>query len=155
MEEKTLTISYKECLVSELSQSWQDLVSEAKIATVQSYAPYSHFAVGAAALMADMKMVRGCNQENCAYPSGLCAERSALFSAGAQYGSASVQALAVVAHDANGIWCEASPCGACRQVMWEVEQRQRQPMAVLVLLDENHVRVFSNVGSLLPFGFDF
>ena len=104
-------------------------------------------------MLADGKVVGGCNQENAAYPSGLCAERTALFAAGAQYPDVPVKALAIAAYT-DGHFTEdpVSPCGACRQVMLETEHRYKQPMRVL-LFGANHVYEFDSAESLLPFSF--
>ena len=121
-------------------------------ATGQSYAPYSKFHVGAAALLEDGTIVTGSNQENAAYPSGLCAERVALFHAGHQYPDMPVVALAIAAAT-NGRQVESiSPCGACRQVLLEAEQRYGKPMKVL-LCGTKEVVVAESAESLLPLCF--
>ena len=121
-------------------------------ATEQSYAPYSKFHVGAAALLEDGTIVTGSNQENSAYPSGLCAERVTLFHAGHQYPDMPVVALAIAAAT-NGRQVESiSPCGACRQVLLETEQRYGKPMKVL-LCGTKEVVVAESAESLLPLCF--
>ena len=121
-------------------------------ATGQSYAPYSKFHVGAAALLEDGTIITGSNQENAAYPSGLCAERVALFHAGHQYPDMPVVALAIAAAT-NGRQVESiSPCGACRQVLLEAEQRYGKPMKVL-LCGTKEVVVAESAESLLPLCF--
>lgn len=153
--EKVLSIHYQEVEdVSSLDESDRRLIEEAMTATKTAYAPYSHFQVGAAVLLADGTIVRGSNQENVAYPSGLCAERTAMFSASVAFPGKPMAALAITACNPQGEFVEASPCGACRQVMAEVQQRQGTPMRVLVYLHGGGVRIFSNVESLLPFLFD-
>lgn len=128
------------------------LVNAALKATGQSYAPYSKFYVGAAALLADGTIVTGSNQENAAYPSGLCAERVTLFHAGHQYPDVPVVALAIAA-SAGGKQVESiSPCGACRQVLLETEQRYNRPMKVL-LCGTKEVVVVPSAASLLPLCF--
>lgn len=128
------------------------LVNAALKATGQSYAPYSKFYVGAAALLADGTIVTGSNQENAAYPSGLCAERVTLFHAGHQYPDVPVVALAIAA-SAGGKQVESiSPCGACRQVLLETEQRYNRPMKVL-LCGTKEVVVAPSAASLLPLYF--
>ena len=153
MKEVELKSVIKECQMDELSAEEQHLIELAIEATGRSYAPYSHFCVGAAALLADGTVIGGCNQENAAYPSGLCAERTVLFAAGAQYPEQPVMALAIAAFT-DGHFTEdpVSPCGACRQVMLETEHRYKQPMRVL-LFGANHVYEFSSAESLLPFSF--
>ncbi len=154
---KTLTISYEEVAgLAALAPADRELMEAAIRAADGAYAPYSQFHVGAALRLSDGSVVVGNNQENAAYPSGLCAERTALFAASAQRPAVrDYEALAIVGVDAGGRRCEASPCGACRQVMAEYEQRQGHPMRVLCYVDEGRVRVFGSVADLLPFGFEF
>lgn len=153
--EKELVIRYQEFESKEaLSAADRELMESAAAATATAYSPYSHFQVGAAVRMADGSVVTGSNQENVAYPSGLCAERTALFAASARFPGQAVEALAIVARNAAGKWVEASPCGACRQVMAEVQVRQNRPLRTLVYLKGGSIRIFSNVESLLPFSFD-
>jgi cytidine deaminase len=154
--DKTITIHYQEYgSVEELTADDAALMRKAMEAAGGAYAPYSHFHVGAALRLDDGSIVVGNNQENAAYPSGLCAERTALFAASAQRPDCRrYRALAIVGHDGDG-YCEASPCGACRQVMAEYERRQDFPMRVLCYLQGGGVRAFSSVADLLPFGFIF
>ena len=153
--EKTLTIKYKEYKTTEeLPVADRELMAAAIEATGGAYAPYSHFSVGAAVRLADGSIVRGANQENVAYPSGLCAERTALFAASAQRPDCrDFQAIAIAARNEHGELCEASPCGACRQVMAEYEQHQGHPLRVLTLLWDGRVREVSSVADLLPLAF--
>ncbi len=155
--DKTLTISYQEFdSIEALPAADRELLAAAEAVTEGAYAPYSHFRVGAALRLADGRVVCGSNQENAAYPSGLCAERTAVFAASAQYPQQrDYEALAVVGRDAEGRLCEASPCGACRQVLIEYERRQGHPLRVICQLGGGRVRVVPDVASLLPFGFDF
>ena len=134
-------------------QTQKELLEKAAAMLQQSYAPYSHFHVGAAVQLADGTVVTGSNQENIAYPSGLCAERVALFSASAQYPSLTVTALAVVGYH-NGQFCEASPCGACRQTMAEYEIRFGNSISIFCYLNGGRIRKISGVKSLIPFGFE-
>ncbi len=137
----------------ELEQQDRNLVQHAIQAAKNAYAPYSGFRVGAAVLLDNGKIITGNNQENAAYPSGLCAERVALFAANAQYPDVPVKALAVVAfnHDQMTDYAVA-PCGACRQVMIETEMRFSQPIRV-ILVGKSNILVFKNVKELLPFSF--
>lgn len=151
---KELTISYSECSMEELSPADRSLIDEAIAATDNSYSPYSHFKVGAALRMADGSIVRGSNQENIAYPSGLCAERTAMFAASAQHGDMAIDTLAIVARNPQGNLCGASPCGACRQVMSEYENRQDRKMRIVVYFSETKILIFDKVESLLPFSFE-
>lgn len=138
----------------ELSERDQELIRSAQEATQRSYAPYSHFHVGAAVRLDDGTLVTGSNQENAAFPSGLCAERTALFYAGAQYPDRTVEALAIAAADANGLTAMPTPpCGACRQVMMETETRTGHPMRIL-LFGTQGVYVIEGVAQLLPLIFD-
>ncbi len=152
---KELTISYQEFeSTSELPMGDRELMQRAIEAAEGAYAPYSGFRVGAALRLKDGTIVVGSNQENVAYPSGLCAERTALFAASAQHPDCrDYEALAIVGRDAEGRLCEASPCGACRQVMSEYEHAQGHPMRVICYIEEGRVRVFSAVADLLPFSF--
>ena len=120
-----------------------------------SYAPYSHFSVGAAARLADNTVVCGSNQENAAYPSGLCAERTTLFYANSRYPDQAVTTLAIAARNEQGEFLDdpIPPCGACRQVMLETEVRYRQPMRIL-LYGRKGIYEVKKVGDLLPLSFD-
>jgi cytidine deaminase len=155
---KTLTIetTIKVYAYHELSTEERKLTESALEATYRSYAPYSNFHVGAAVLLENDVIVTGTNQENVAYPSGLCAERTALFYANSQYPDVPVKALAIVARDANDVAKHdiISPCGACRQVMVETEKRFGKPMRVL-LCGAEEVYVAESASSLLPLSFDF
>ena len=139
--------------MEELPEADRRLMEAAMRAADTAYAPYSKFHVGAAVRLADGTLVCGSNQENVAYPSGLCAERTALFGASAQHPDQAVEALAVVGHF-EGQYVEASPCGACRQVMSEYELRYGNEMLVFCYLGGGRIRRISGVKSLLPFGFE-
>lgn len=138
--------------LNEVPEEEQSLVDAAVKATQQAYAPYSKFHVGAAALLADGTIVTGSNQENAAYPSGLCAERVALFHAGHQYPDVPVVALAIAAATGGRQVESISPCGACRQVLLETEQRYDRPVKVL-LCGTSDVLVAPSAASLLPLCF--
>ena len=138
--------------LNEVPDEEQLLVNAALKVTGQSYAPYSKFHVGAAALLAYGTSVTGSNQENAAYPSGLCAERVALFHAGHQYPDIPVVALAIAASTSGKQVESISPCGACRQVLLETEQRYGQPVKVL-LCGTKEVMVAPSAASLLPLCF--
>ena len=154
--DKTHVINYQECQQEELAAADRALMAQAVEAAAGAYAPYSQFHVGAALLLADGMVVCGNNQENAAYPSGLCAERTAIFAASAQRPELrDYEAIAIVGVNQCGERCEASPCGACRQVLAEYEQRQGHPMRVICYVCEGCVRVFGSVADLLPFGFCF
>lgn len=153
MKEYNLTAKMRSYQWDELSSEQQALIQVAKEQTNHSYCPYSHFHVGAAALLGNGEVIRGCNQENAAYPSGLCAERSALFAAGAQYPEQPVTRLAIACFTGGHFTKEpGSPCGACRQVMTETEHRYGGKMEVL-LYGENETYVFESAADLLPLVF--
>lgn len=149
-----------ECLfcmyeLSELSDADRALINEAKEATYRSYSPYSHFSVGAAALLANGAIVTGCNQENAAFPSGQCAERTTLFYANAQYPDTPISALAIAARDTEGFTAQPTPpCGACRQVILETEMRYHQPIRIILYGTEGTCIVERGVKDLLPLLFD-
>ena len=155
---KTLTIetSIKVYNYHELSAEDRKLTESAFEATQRSYAPYSNFHVGASVLLEDGTLITGTNQENAVYPSGICAERNALFYANSQYPNVSVKALAIVARGSDGVIKRApiSPCGACRQVMLETEKRFGSPIKVL-LCGAEEVYVAESASCLLPLCFDF
>jgi len=138
----------------ELSKTDFDLVKMAEEAAMHSYAPYSEFQVGAAVLLANGKVIKGSNQENAAYPSGLCAERVALFYANAEYPKVAVDAIAISAFT-KGDFIEqpVPPCGACRQVILETEIRFRTPIRI-IMASKNKIQVVENAHSLLPLNFD-
>lgn len=139
---------------TEMSAEDGALVQHAKMATENAYAPYSRFQVGAAVLLENGEVVTGSNQENGAYPSGLCAERTALFYAGAKFPNVPIKAIAVAAQT-GGKFCEQSvyPCGACRQVMLESEMRGGKPIRV-IMAGESEVEVLRSAHDLLPLSFD-
>lgn len=133
MKELKQEISIRKYLYEELSDSDKQLIEAAKEVTKRSYAPYSHFNVGAAVLLEDGTIVTGSNQENVAYPSGLCAERTALFHAGSQYPDKAITTLAIAASNSEGFTeLPVTPCGACRQVLLEAEMRCKRPIRVLM-----------------------
>jgi len=140
---------------NELTEQEKALVEEAKAATYRSYSPYSMFSVGAAALLSDGTIVSGSNQENSAYPSGLCAERTTIFYANSKYPEKSVMMLCVAARDTEGKFTERpiAPCGACRQVLVETETRYHQPMKIM-LYGTKHTYFIGSARELLPVSFD-
>lgn len=152
---KTYTINYKLLdNYSELSESDQALVMQAYDVAKNAYAPYSKFHVGAAVLLESGKVVLGSNQENIAFPSGLCAERVALFHCGAVYPNQKVIKIVIVAKgDLVPLDKILSPCGGCRQVMLETEVRQKAPYEVVLVSQNGQTIVFNAASDLLPFGF--
>ena len=141
--------------MDEVCEADRVLIDTARQATYRSYAPYSHFAVGAAARLADGTVVSGSNQENAASPSSLCAERTTLFYANAQYPDQAVDTLAIAARNERGEFLAQpiSPCGGCRQVMIEVERRFNRPMRILLYGTQGVCEVKSAT-DLLPLSFD-
>ena len=155
MSEVKITINYEEFnSASEMLPEDQQLVKAALEAQKGSYSPYSDFQVGAALRLTNGVIVKGANQENIAYPSGLCAERTAMFWAGANYPDVPFDTLAIAGSD-HGVLCEspASPCGACRQVMAEYQKKHNRPLKI-ILIGSQHIRKFHCVDDLLPFIFD-
>lgn len=137
----------------ELPESDQLLLNEARKVTAQAYAPYSGFHVGAAVLLGNGTIVTGNNQENSAYPSGLCAERVALFYANANYPSSEVKTIAIsAAKDGVLVKEPVKPCGGCRQAMAEAEVRFGSPIRV-ILDGQDKIMVLQGVESLLPLSF--
>lgn len=155
MKKQKIEIPYEVFSIDELNAEDQQLMNAAREATRRSYAPYSHFHVGAAVLLENGVIVTGTNQENVASPSGLCAERTTLFYANSQYPDQKVKALAIAAcHADKGIpHAPITPCGACRQVMLETENRYGFPIRIL-LCGEREVYVIKSTKDLLPFSFD-
>ena len=155
MEKKTLTIPYEEyASIEELDAQDRELLEAAIEATNGSYAPYSHFNVGAAVRLADGTIVKGANQENAAFPSGLCAERTAMFAASAQHPGVPFEALAVVCSRNGSLMLNpGSPCGACRQVMAQYERVSMRPMRI-ILGSGGPILAFTGVGSLMPLIFN-
>jgi cytidine deaminase len=145
---KISVYTYDEC--SEIEKS---LIDAAKEATSNAYVPYSHFHVGAALLLENGEIITGNNQENAAYPSGLCAERTAVFYANAQYPDQKIEAMAVAAFY-NGQFTTdlVSPCGSCRQVLLEVESRFNSPVKIL-LYKNGEVYMADSMSSLMPLSF--
>lgn len=162
MKELKITTIVKECHIDELSAEDRELVEAARAATRRSYAPYSKFHVGAAIRMADGSIVAGTNQENAAYPSGTCAERTAAFYASASNPGMAMKKIAIAAwtklNSPEGLsWEEyfqkspISPCGACRQALLEYEAKYGE--IEVVLFGREKIYIFPSVVSLLPFSF--
>lgn len=141
--------------LEELSEEFQFLVKKAGEAAHLAYAPYSSFFVGAAILLENGEIITGNNQENAAYPSGLCAERVALFYANAHFPNIKVKAIAITAFLNNKTLVEepVPPCGSCRQVILESQTRQQKPVT-LVLAGKNKIQVIEDASLLLPLNFN-
>lgn len=154
MIQREFQVAYREYAgIEELSPELAGLVKRAREITGKAYSPYSGFQVGAAVLLANGAVICGNNQENAAYPSGLCAERTALFYANANYPDIPVVALAISAANSRGRVKEpVKPCGSCRQVILESEARFGRP--VQIILDGlNGIHLFDGIDNLLPFSF--
>ena len=188
MKQENINIKYEVFNYEELCNEDRELADKARQAEKESYSPYSHFKVGCAVRLSNKEIVTGANQENAAYPSGLCAERTALFKAGMkqaqQDGKALyVTAMAVSASDEKNNPATAYPCGACRQVMYESEQRNKRNVVcenaekhgdcngkhndcqdnytefdgdirILIVRKDNTVLQIKGAGNLLPLSFD-
>lgn len=141
--------------ISELPTDIQELMNKAQQARENAYAPYSHFRVGAAVRLASGEITIGNNQENAAYPSGLCAERVAIFHTGALFPNEEIKAMAISASSPTQLLSEPiGPCGACRQSMTEYEQKQKSPITVYFMGETGKIIKVASVMDLLPLGFD-
>ena len=155
MKQKEIKVTFEEyASIDELNAEDRELAAEAVKAMQGSYAPYSHFNVGAAVRMSNGQIVRGANQENAAFPSGLCAERTAMFAAGARYPDKDMRSIAL----AGGVYGRlteqpATPCGACRQVMAQYQTKAGKPMSV-IMIGARKVWKFERVDDILPLIFD-
>ncbi len=141
--------------LSELSEEIQSLMNQAIEIRKKAYAPYSKFRVGAALLLDNGKVILGSNQENAAYPSGLCAERTAIFYAGSAYPEAKILKMAITAaSDTNQTTAPIPPCGSCRQSIAEYEIKQETPIEIYFMGEIGEVYKSSSLKNLLPLMFD-
>ena len=155
MKEEKINLTFIKGNFDELDKSERQLINVAKSAYLNAYARYSGFLVGAAVLLEDDVVVTGNNQENVAYPSGLCAERVALYYAGANYPDLKVKKIAISSKSKSyEITDVVSPCGACRQVMAEYQQNQNENIRVLLHSPNGEVLITDSVEDLLPFMFN-
>ena len=152
MEKYTIEIPIRKYRLNELSDEERFWIDTAVISAKQAYAPYSGFYVGAVVILANGKIVTGNNQENIAYPSGMCAERVALYHAGALYPDVPVKAIVIIAVKDGIVQKNISPCGSCRQVMLETEARAGQPLQV-ILGGSDEVYMIDSAEALLPVSF--
>ncbi|MBW4888159.1 cytidine deaminase [Mucilaginibacter sp. HMF5004] len=152
---KEIKVAYEDfASLDELSVADKNLCLEAVKAMENSHSPYSKFRVGAALLLKSGKIVYGSNQENVAYPSGLCAERTALFAWGANHPNDPVISMAVTAHtDEFELLKPTTPCGSCLQVIAEYEQKQQQPIQILLYCIKGAIWKTTGIQSFLPFLF--
>jgi cytidine deaminase len=151
---KEITLTYDELTYYDLTETEAALVAEAREATERSYAPYSKFRVGAAILLDSGVTVVGSNQENAAFPSGICAERSACYYAHARYPEARFTMIAIAARGTDGEFVAdpVAPCGACRQALLEYETLAGAPV-VVILVGRDRLYRLPSVASTLPFAF--
>lgn len=155
MKEMILQTRINVCSYDELSGADKAVVDAARAATANSYAVYSNFSVGAAVRLGNGTVVSGSNQENAAYPSGLCAERTTLFWANSQYPKEPVEVLAISARSAQGeLEFPITPCGACRQVMLETEKRFGNKMKIILYGTRQCYVIDDGVRALMPLSFD-
>lgn len=154
MEDIVIKSVIKVCNREELSENEKKLIDSAIESTNNSYSPYSHFSVGAAVLLDDDNIIPGCNQENAAFGVTICAERSALFAAGAMHPEKKVVAIAIAARDENGNLLEqpVTPCGSCRQALIEAETRYGGKIAIL-LYGTNVIYRIDGIAQLMPLSF--
>ena len=155
MTNKQIEIQFEEySTIDELNAEDRELAQAAIEGMRGSYAPYSHFNVGAAVRMSNGQIVRGANQENAAFPSGLCAERTAMFAAGAKYPDKDMCSLALCGGLYGRLTDEpATPCGACRQVMAQYQAKAGRPMSV-IMVGAKKIWKFAKVDDILPLIFD-
>ncbi|MBF6607509.1 MAG: cytidine deaminase [Flavobacterium sp.] len=141
--------------LSDLPQTTTNLMEQAIGIRKKAYAPYSKFRVGAAVLLDNGEVVLGSNQENAAYPSGLCAERVAIFHAGAVYPDATILQIAIsAASDVHTTTSPIPPCGSCRQSIAEYEFRQSRPIELYFMGETGAIYKSDSLKNLLPFSFD-
>lgn len=154
-DHKTVQFSYQVVNnESAFSDEERLLIRKAEEICDNAYSPYSNFCVGAALLLSDGTIVSGSNQENAAYPSGLCAERVAFFHASSSYPNTKIVKVAITAKKSNSnTFIAVSPCGSCRQVMLEQEERQEEKIEIIFKNNGSWIKL-NTVEQLLPFCFD-
>lgn len=149
---KTLSIEYTHISQDDHKAEY-DLYQQSILAAKNAYSPYSNFKVGAAILLEDDNIVTGNNQENAAYPSGMCAERIAIYHTGAMYPGKIIKAIAVSAISQHNKLTHVTPCGACRQAMLEYEVKQQQHIPIIMMNEQGQLIKIHSIQSLLPFSF--
>lgn len=141
--------------LEELNESDRSLMMQSIGARENAYAPYSRFNVGAAVLLENDEVVIGSNQENASYPSGLCAERVAVFYAGARFPGVKIKTIAITAASENyEVAIPAAPCGNCRQAIFEYEFKQKEPIKLLLMGEVGKIIQCNSVADILPLGFN-
>lgn len=154
MKNIDITVAVRQLTYDELDERDRELVMAARKATYRSYAPYSHFSVGTAIRLVDGTVIEGSNQENAAYPSGTCAERTACYYAHSSHPDTAFETIAIAARGTDGEFLShpISPCGACRQALLEYETLAARGIRV-ILAAADHVYMLDSVASLLPLAF--
>lgn len=153
MEERIIRSVFTICQSEELPEDEQRLIKKAIEATGHSYSKYSHFSVGAAVQLDNGCEIIGCNQENAAFSVTICAERTALFAAGAQYPKSAITKIAIAASNADGLLDDPiTPCGSCRQALIETEQRFGKEIRIL-LYGKKHIFRIDGIKNLMPLSF--
>ena len=141
--------------LDELNDDDRNLLLEARKSVVNAYAPYSSFHVGAAILLEDGNIIRGNNQENASYPIGMCAERVAVFAAGANYPGVKIKAIGISAKSKQFIIDQpVTPCGACRQAIAEYEHRYKNPIRLIMTGETGKILVTESIQNFLPYQFN-
>ena len=155
MKEQQISFPYEEYeSINELNKADAQLMQKARAITKYAYAPYSHFNVGATALMQNGSFVNGTNQENASYPVGICAERVLLSSASSQFPGEAIETVAISYLNENGLSDKPiSPCGICRQSLAEYESRQKHPIRLILGGMEGKIIIIQKASMLLPLGF--
>ena len=156
MKKKTVSFDYEVVdTIEKLAESDQSLVQAAKNAMQKAYAPYSNFLVGAAALLHNGEVISGGNMENAAYPMCICAEGVILSSVESNYPRASIQTIAITAKSNSVKLMEPpSPCGSCRQMICEKENRQQAPIRIILFAEDTEIYILNTIKDILPFSFD-
>ncbi|PCJ23085.1 MAG: cytidine deaminase [Flavobacteriales bacterium] len=153
MHKKSLKIEFVEYdSTNGLDSDLLDLINQAENNLKNAYAPYSNFKVSSVCKMANGKTIFGTNQENGAYPSGLCAERVAVFSAKSQFPDQNIEKIVITTEQTAEH--PVSPCGACRQVLIEYELAQKQPIELILKSGNSKIWKFKSIKDILPFAFD-
>jgi cytidine deaminase len=154
MKKLDLNIFLYEYNLQELDNTDIQLLEKAKQACNNAYAPYSNFRVGAAIILDNGNIILGSNQENAAYPSGMCAERTAIFAAGANNPGVAINTIAVISCKQNtNIHTPVSPCGACRQAILEYEVKQQSPIRIILMGKDDKIYISPSISNLLPIQF--
>ncbi|MGB1039334.1 MAG: cytidine deaminase [Flavobacteriales bacterium] len=141
--------------VNDLSENDRELIERAKKVSKTAYAPYSQFYVGAAIRLSSNEIIEGSNQENMAYPSGMCAERVAIYYANSYHADSEIKTIAVTAFARDfDVSHPVSPCGACRQSMAEYELKQKKPIRLIMTGESGQIYIAESIETMLPFMFN-